>query len=183
MIGWCAVKLPVELQPDEQVLAFCRRHWLYMYPSLALIALVAVVPVIALVVLVDSTAGLDGVARWVVLGISVLWLGYWLVRGYFRWYRYQNDAWLVTDQRLIDSLKRHWFHHQLASADLVDIEDVSVERSGMLETMFNFGDLRCQTAGEQANFVLGGIPDPAGVLTTLDAARDAARRNLARGAD
>ncbi len=45
--------------------------------------------------------------------------------------------------------------------------------------MLNYGELRCQTAGEQPNFILGGIPDPTGVLAILDRARDAARRDEA----
>jgi len=175
------MKLPVELQSGEQVLTFARRHWMYMYPTLVAYALIAIIPVILLIFLLSKTVDFEGVQRTVALILSAVWIAYWTVRAYFRWYRYQNDVWLVTNQRLIDSLKKHWFHHQIASADLIDIEDVSVHRSGVLQTAFNFGDLRCQTAGEVANFVLAGIPDPAAVLTTLDAARDASRRELTLG--
>lgn len=170
--------VPIELQSDEGVLLLARRHWLQVYPKLLAIALVAIVPVGLLVWIVSATADFEGAARTITLIVSGLWIVFWLVRGYFVWYRYQNDVWVITNQRLIDSLRRHWFHRQLASTDLVDIEDVSVHRAGLLRTMFNFGDLRCQTAGEQANFVLSGIPDPAHVLTVLDAARDRARREL-----
>jgi len=83
---------------------------------------------------------------------------------------------VVTNQRIIDSLRRHWFHHRIASADLVDVEDIAVHREGALATMFNFGDLRCQTAGTEPNFILAGIPDPTGLLATVDAARDASRQ-------
>ena len=68
----------------------------------------------------------------------------------------------------------------MASADLVDVEDMSVFREGLLPTIFNFGDVRCQTAGQVANFVLAGIPKPAEVLGLVDAARDTARRDLRR---
>jgi hypothetical protein len=173
--------LPVELQPDEHALLVCRRHWLRLYPLLVAQALAAIVPVALLFAVGGRVVDLEGTARNVAIAASVLWCGYWLVRGYFTWFRYQHDVWVVTDQRLIDGLRRHWFHRQVASADLVDIEDVSVHRSGLLPTMFDFGDLRVQTAGEQSNFVLAGIPHPAHVLTVVDAARDAARRQL-RGA-
>ena len=66
----------------------------------------------------------------------------------------------------------------MSSADLVDVEDMNVVREGILPTMFNFGDVRCQTAGEVPNFVLAGIPRPTEVLATIDAARDASRRAL-----
>ncbi|MCE7927153.1 MAG: PH domain-containing protein [Dehalococcoidia bacterium] len=174
------MKLPLELQAGESVLLLGRRHWLYLWSKLVAVALAGILPIVALTVLVAMLAGLDGLAGKVVLALDVLWAGYWLIRGYFTWYRYNRDMWIVTDQRLIDSVKRHWFHHRMASADLVDIEDIAVVREGLLQTLFNFGDVRCQTAGEQPNFVLAGIPAPSNALGVIDAARDAARRQLAR---
>ncbi|MEO8541669.1 MAG: PH domain-containing protein [bacterium] len=171
-------KLPFELQADEAVLLFARRHWIYFYSQLALIILAGVVATVGVVILVLSTFGFDGILG-KGLGLAlILWAGYWGVRAYFHWYRYQNDIWAVTNQRLVDSIKRNWFHHTMASADLVDVEDIRVVRAGILQTVFNFGDVRCQTAGEVANFVLDGIPDPTKTLAVVDAARDAARRTL-----
>lgn len=171
---------PVELQPGEHIILYRRRHWLHLEPLLAAMALAGVVPIVALGWIVGATTGLGGMGGLIVLAVSVVWALYWLVRGYFAWYRYRHDIWLVTNQRLVDSLKRHWFHHQVASADLIDVEDIAVVRHGLLQTMFNFGDVRCQTAGEQANFVLAGIPDPVGTLSTIDQARDSARREAGR---
>lgn len=175
------LKLPFDLQADETVLLFARRHWLYFYAKLAVIVLAGLVATVAAVIVVLSTFGFDG---WLGRGTALallLWALFWAGKAYFHWYRYNNDLWAVTDQRLVDSLKRHWFHHQMSSADLVDVEDIRVEREGFLHTIFNFGDVRCQTAGEVPNFVLDGIPNPAGVLSVVDSARDAARRDL-RGA-
>jgi len=173
---------PVTLQAGEEILLHRRRHWLHLWPLLAVMAVAAITPIVVLSWIVSATAGLDGTAGLVVLVVSALWALYWVVRGYFAWYRYRHDVWLVTNQRLIDSLKRHWFHHQIASADLVDVEDIAVVRHGVLQTMFNFGDVRCQTAGEQPNFVLAGIPEPVDTLSTIDRARDAARRVAGRPA-
>ena len=171
------MKPPVDLQPGEQVLRLSRRHWMFLYPRLLLLLVIALVPPAGLLwILADRNV--EDTARMIGYAVAVLWLVAWLVRTYFFWFRYQHDVWLITDQRLVDSLRRHWFHRQVASTDLVDIEDVSVHRSGPLQTAFNYGDVRCQTAGVQANFVLAHIPDPSSVLTQIDAARDAARRTL-----
>jgi hypothetical protein len=170
--------LPFELQGDEQVLLFARRHWLFFYGQLAVIVLAGVVATIAAVILVLATIGFDGIAGKGIAVALFVWALFWGVRAYFHWYRYQNDIWAVTNQRLVDSIKRHWFHHQMASADLVDVEDIRVVREGFLQTVFKFGDVRCQTAGEVPNFVLDGIPDPSQVLAVVDSARDAARREL-----
>jgi hypothetical protein len=135
---------------------------------------------VLLVLFVNAVSDLKGTSGLVVLVLSAIWLLFWAIRGYFTWYRYQNDIWVVTNQRVVDSLKRHWFHHRMASADLVDVEDIAVHREGVLATAFNFGDVRLQTAGELPNFVLSGIPEPSNVLGMVDAARDAARREFSR---
>ena len=103
------------------------------------------------------------------------WLAYWAVRLYFFKYRYDNDIWVVTNQRIIDSVKNHWFHLQMSTADLVDIEDMSVIRSGLLNTVFDFGDIECQTAGAVRKFALRGIPRPREVQAMVDRLRDQAR--------
>ncbi|MCA9846591.1 MAG: hypothetical protein KC472_01350 [Dehalococcoidia bacterium] len=169
------MKVPFQLQPTETVTMVLRRHWMHLYPRLALLVLIAVVPPIAIWAAVEAVADATGTARLVLALVGLAWAGGWLVRAYLLWYRYENDVWVVTDQRLVDSLKRHWFHHRMASVDLVDIEDVAVVREGFLRTMFDFGDVQVQTAAQQPNFILSAIPRPSSVLTAIDAARDAAR--------
>lgn len=172
------IKLPFNLQDEEVVLLVARRHWLYFTLRMLWVIGAGIVPPLAAVFLVRATYGFDGLAGQITIAVMVLWVLVWAVRAYFTWYRYQNDIWAVTNQRLVDSIRRHWFHHIMSSADLVDVEDIRVVRSGLLQTVFNFGDVRCQTAGQQANFVLDGIPDPPGVMAVVDSSRDAARKAL-----
>lgn len=168
------MKLPFIPQAGEQVIIMCRRHPLYAYPKLTAMALTGLVPAIALIIL--STA------FWALL-IAALWAMFWAGQLYLTWFRYQNDLWFITTQRVVDSSRRHWFHHRMASTGLLDVEDITIERSGILQTIFNYGNVRLQTAGEQPNFILSGIPRPADILGTIDGARDQARRELvARGA-
>lgn len=172
-------KLPFDLQQGERVIRLARRHTVFLVWQVTKLALVALLPVAAVAILVQLTVGYDGTFGLILLGLLAAWLVYWLVRGYFTWYRYNNDVWIVTNQRIIDSTKFHWFHQSMASADLVNVEDLSIHKEGLLPTMFNFGNVVCQTSGERANFILSGIPRPSDMLSTVDAARDAARRELA----
>lgn len=160
-----------------------RRHWLYCSLRMVGVAVAGLGGTALAIIAVSRTFGFDGTVGRVAMAAIAAWALYWLVRGYFTWYRYQNDVWVVTNQRIIDSIRRHWFHHRMSSADLVDVEDINVVREGVLATLFDFGDVRCQTAGEVPNFILSGIPGPAKVLGTIDAARDAARRALRGPAD
>jgi Bacterial PH domain len=168
------VASPIELQPGEQQVLLCRRHWIALYPLLILDALIAFVPVGLVLWAASRTEG--ETATQIATVVSVVWVAAIGVRAYFHWYRYYHDVWLITNQRLIDSLRRHWFHRAVSSADLVDIQDVAMAREGLLQTALDFGDLNVQTASEQQRFVLAKIPDPAAVLTILDRARDDARK-------
>lgn len=167
------MSLPFPLQDHETVLLRCRRHAIYLYPRLVAIALVAIAPVVVLLLVTTHVAA---------LAASAVWLLFWVANAYLLWFRYRNDMWIVTNQRVVDSVKRHWFHHRMASTDLVDVEDIAIHRAGVLQTVLNFGNVQLQTAGVQANFVLTGIPDPAGVLGTIDAARDQARNAIGSAA-
>ena len=171
-------KLPFDLQKDESVLLFTRRHPAFLAVQMVKLALFALVPIAALLTIFALTAGLDGRKGQVAGLISLVWFIFWAVRAYFAWYRYNHDVWVVTNQRVVDSVKRHWFHHAMASADLDDVEDIRINKAGLFATSFNYGDLLLQTAGERSNFVLSGIPHPSDVLALVDQSRDAAKRAL-----
>lgn len=171
----------IELQPGEQQVLLCRRHWIALYPQLTLDFLIAAVPV-GLLLWVTSQATQPDASRpqQIAIAASVVWILVIGVRAYFHWYRWHNDTWLITNQRLVDSLRNNWFHRSISTTDLNDIQDVSMARSGFLQTALDFGDLNVQTASEMQRFVLAKIPDPAAVLTILDRTRDEARRAAGR---
>jgi len=175
------VKLPFPLQESEKVLLICRRHWIYLWPRIALEALIAVVPVIALFIVLRWADALDGAAPKIAAAVSVVWLAIWGVRIFFIKYRYDNDLWTITDQRLIDSTRSSPFSLRMTAADLVNIVDTAVVRSGILPTLFNYGDIRVETAGERENISLPAVPHPSEVHALIDKERDRERRAIYHG--
>ena len=169
--------LPFPLHEDEEVYAFLRRHWLALYPKLLLYLIFAVVPPAILVAVAMELDVWDDVEL-ILLGLIAVWIIFWLIRIFLTWYQYDNDIWVVTDQRLVDSKKKHPFDLAVSSADLVDVVDTNIARSGPLQTLFNFGEVRCQTAGSSTNFKLGDIPQPAQAQSLIDRLRDVARREV-----
>jgi hypothetical protein len=117
----------------------------------------------------------EGIGRTAFLVIAGLYLLYWAVRLFLTWYSYNHDVWVITNQRIIDSRKTNPFSLKLSSADLVNIQDMTIDRSGILQTTFDFGDVVCQTASAQAEFRLSGIPDPRSVQMMVDRERDRER--------
>jgi len=170
-----AERLPFPLQEGEQVVFLCRRHWWFLWPRTILLTLLAVVPVAVAVWLLEEAGVRDdlGVFFWIVV---VVWLGYWAVRLFLNWYRYRHDIWVVTNQRLIDSYKAHPFSLRVSTADLVNVQDMSVLKSGIVPTLLNFGNVVCETAGAgTTDFLIAGVPRPESIQLLIDRERDRER--------
>lgn len=175
------LKLPFPLQDGEEVLRFCRRHWWFLWPMTVLLALVAIVPLIVAWIVLDAIGVRDDLSFvwWIIV---VLWLVYWGTRLFFNWYRYSHDIWLVTNQRLIDSFKKHPFSLKVSTADLVNVQDISVDKSGITPTLLNYGSVVCETAGSSGSrFVIAGIAHPESIQLLIDKERDDARAALRDG--
>jgi len=174
-------KLPVELQPGETIVLRCRRHPVFLVSRVVLALLAAAVPIGLVLWLSLRVLELENVPRTIVFGVCALWAAFWLVRAYFAWYQHQHDEWIVSNQRLIDIYKKNPFNQQLATADLVNVQNINVRKEGLFSSLFNYGNVECQTAGQNSTFVLSAIPDPAHALSAIDAARDAARIDIESG--
>jgi hypothetical protein len=82
----------------------------------------------------------------------------------------------VTNQRLIDSLRTTPLNQQISSTDLINVQDINIKRRGVMATMFNFGDVICQTASTEGMFTFLGVGQPADLMEMLDRLRDEARK-------
>ncbi len=76
---------------------------------------------------------------------------------------YLNNQMLITNKRIISLVQNALFNRQVAQLSWENVEDVTVKQANILETLFNYGTLVVQTAGEMENFVfkLGKRPYPA----------------------
>ena len=175
------MKLPFPLQETEKVLVMCRRHWIYLYPRLVLQVLIAILPVLALFLVLRWADAMDGLALKAAAVVSVVWLAVWAVKIILVKYQYDNDLWTITDQRIVDSYRSNPFSLKITSADLVDIVDTAMDRSGLLPTMLNYGDIRCETAGERQDISLPAVPRPQEVHALIDRERDRERKDTYRG--
>jgi len=167
----------VPIQPGERVLLLRRRHWVYLWPTILLNVVIALIPTLAFIWLLDAI-GLEGSVETIIIAIYLL---FFLVRLVFIWYRYHHDYWVVTNQRVIDVMRKNPLNMQVSTADLVNIQDMTISRNGLLKTMLDYGDVICQTAGTYADFTIAGVKDPSAVQALVDRERDRERLRV-RGA-
>lgn len=145
----------------ESVILLTRKHWL----SLASPFLVGVF-VIAILLVFSSLALATGERIFGDFGeaakgaFEVLLTLFIVLASFCTWLiRYLNVI-IVTDKHIVDVSQRAFFARSVSTLSLGDIEDVSIDKNGFLPTLFDFGNLKIQTAGELPNFELKAIADP-----------------------
>jgi hypothetical protein len=148
--------------PGETIQKIVHRHPFALFPTLAFTAL-----------LVATAAGLSYlVARFpdvtpfppivmmslvfVLLAVAAL---IFLV-GYFI---FRNNILIFTNVHLVQVEMMTIFHRRVSQLSFMRVEDVTGRRSGFAQTIFNFGDVQVQSAGEQEKFIFHYAPNPEGL--------------------
>src|SRR3990167_4776326 len=147
----------IQLAANERVIFVIRRHWFgYVRPILALVGL-SVLPAAGW-----TAVSLRGFAPPpelvpVIQLLLVLYVKGLLTYTFINWMTYYLDAWIITDQRLIDIEQVGLFHRRIAEIALERIQNVGLEIPGVIPTFLDFGNLKIQTAGE-GEFTIHEVP-------------------------
>lgn len=70
---------------------------------------------------------------------------------------------IITNIRIVDITQVGLFSHTISELHIDKIEDATSRISGVLGTIFNYGDVNIQTAGAVERFEFDNVPDPAGI--------------------
>ena len=78
---------------------------------------------------------------------------------------------IITDERIVDINFHNFVYKKVTDAELDNIEDVTYTMGGAIRTLFDYGDILVQTAGEIQNIEMLGIPKPDRVAKILQELR------------
>ncbi len=166
--------LPIQLQDGEEVIKTIKRHPASLWGRLALDALILIVSLVVWQWLRRDGGNLNTLLD---IAFALVVVGT-LLAGFMVWYRYHNDQWLITNRRLVDVTRSTPFNLQVTTASLTNVQDINIRMKGVFNTMFNFGDVICQTASSGSKtFALVGVANPEKVLDVIDEARSKAKTN------
>lgn len=153
------------LDPGEYVVATARKHWFLFCMELLPYAILALVP-FALPNLVTlapplreyapffdytSASGRAGLGIWLLM----VWTAAW---GVFT--KYFLNAWILTNSRIVNIKQRHFFSREVSTLFLSRIQDVTSDVHGIIYSLLGIGNIKAQTAAEDVEFVMRGIPHP-----------------------
>lgn len=152
----------VVLRPGEQVICEIKRHpfgVISMYCAGAFAIIVTAVLAILAPSLIGEYA-LDGNVQSVALGgaaiVAIGVVAILLLATSIYW----QNRWIVTDDSITQISQNGLFGRKVSQLSLESLEDITVDKNGLVQTMFNFGTLHAETAGEKSKFVFIYCPDP-----------------------
>lgn len=95
----------------------------------------------------------------IVLAGSALSLCIWLFF-FFSFIEYYLDVWIITNERIINIEQEGFFSRTISEQRLFRVQDVTSEVKGVFPTIFSYGDVFIQTAGEKERFDFFQVPNP-----------------------
>lgn len=152
----------IKRKPYEKIVHIVRRHWITYIPTVILYSFLAIIPFPLLFVLGQANPAFfqDANARAIiVLLVSAFELSIALFF-YASFLMYYLDMIIVTNDRLVEVSQRSLFSRKVSELDLYKIQDATSDVSGVVATIFDYGTLALQTAGEHDNFVFDGVGHP-----------------------
>ena len=81
---------------------------------------------------------------------------------------YYLDVWIITSHRIIDINQNGLFSRVVAQYRLERIQNVTADVSGFLPTVFNFGDVKVETAGAEVNLEMVQVSHPRDIVQNIN---------------
>ena len=161
------------LRTDEKIHSTYRRHRVVLMTQLVLGILFFSLVIIPMVVLIfSSTSSLPDWLMKIVpetsslnlrllllfflsLSLPILWqIIFSVVADYYL------DCWILTNERIISTESIGLFNRIESSISYDKIQDITIEVKGFFPALFDFGDLRIETAAELGKFTFSQISNP-----------------------
>jgi len=166
---------------DEQVVLFLRRHWFIFFIHL-LSVLGAIFGLVSLYFFFILTSGDFSQTEYynlLLFGESLGTLFIWNLF-FILWLDFYLDAWIVTNERIINIDQKGFFNREISELKLTKIQDVTSEIIGVVPTLLNYGNIYVQTAGEKERFDFYQIPNPNEVKNAIVQLQEKERREEER---
>lgn len=138
------------LESEETVIRVVHRHWFLglrhlFWPTITFCVFTALL-----------LTSLKAEVLYVVgslLGVVTIW---WF-RNFFDYYL---DAWIITDTGIIDVEWHGWFHRQSARVLYSDIQGVSYEIQGILNTVLRYGTIGVEKVSTGTEISMDNVSNP-----------------------
>lgn len=147
---------------EKRIVLFVRKHWAAYLGQFILSIFLFFFPMALLLIvyLNDKTIFHGLVLNFIVLGLST----YYLIITTFiftSWLSFYYDIYIITENAIVDVFQQGFFGRKISQLSMLRVQDVSSNIDGFLPTIFAYGNVLVESAGEQTqHFVLEQVPNP-----------------------
>lgn len=177
----------LSLSPGEYVLEAVRRH------PVGLVAIWSVTLIISLLAIMliffydfykddlISNMGINPASlpssSMLILPAFILAI-FFIAGGFIATYVYNKNRFYLTTESVIQFVQYSLFNSKQQIVNLINVEDVSADRRGILQHILNYGTLRLSTQGEETIYRFQLVSDPSGVVSRINDATEIAVQQL-----
>ena len=163
---------------EEPLFIFVRTHPLSFLPYAIICLIMDALAITMILGTLSIRSDLKPLEFNIALAASGIFALFVIVFSLIAFIDFYFDIQIVTDRRIIDVNQNRLFSRELAELNLEDVEDVSIQISGTMPTLFNYGDVIIQTAGERMNFHFQHVPRPREIASIISDLSEQVKRGV-----
>lgn len=160
-------------EKDEKILLFLRRHIITNVDWLLLTLVFSLIPIMISLLNLLDTPNFNIISF---LNLPPQFTTFFVIFYYFLVFTFvlvNFMSWfynigLVTDKRVVDIDLTELIFKNIATTKHSLIQDVSYSQNGAIRSLFHFGDVTVQTAGQEGKFELEAVPHPDKVVHLME---------------
>lgn len=149
------------MSPGEKVICQITRHPFGILGLYIVSAFIIVIVLAAAVLIPHYITSLDSSEKMGLFAVALLVSVITLLYVYVGSSIYKGNRWIVTSDSITQISQVGLFRKQTSQLSLANLEDVTFEQNNFIQTMFGFGLLKVETAGEHSKFTFSFCPRPA----------------------
>lgn len=149
-------------EPGETIEQVFYKHWFALVPiaaaSITLVILAVVLPIVTAPYLRLLPSGDTVVADF---GLAMLAVSFFAILIFLIGFAvYLQNKLIVTSKHLVQIIQTGVFNRRVSQLNLLRVQDASGGEAGFFATIFHFGTVQIETAGEEENFDFGPVANP-----------------------
>lgn len=155
---------------NESIIFEIRKHWIMLWTPLIILGIFALFPLLIVPVFFTAGASIKLMALatfFIALFYFIIWIACFIV-----WTNFYLDVWVVTNHKILSVDQQGLFSRSTSIIHLDKIQDINFRVTGILASIFDYGDLEVKTAAHthDQGFLMRGIPNPSLIQAKINEA-------------
>ena len=176
----------LNLSPGEYVISAVRRHPIGLVIPIGIGTLLIAMALSILfnldVIFANMVAGPFSEPSTLVAPL-LIFTGIVALGMFISYYVYVNNKFFLTNESVIQEIQVSLFSRQEQTVSLSNIEDASYTQHGILQQIFDYGNIRLSTEGDETTYRFSYVASPKNHIARLNNAVEAFKNGRPVGAD